>query len=124
MTRSPALLLLLTVSALAQSAYAADDGFRCGRYVVDRGASMHEVRKKCGEPDFVSQRTDHRTVKAKERHYSGGVMIEVGEEETFEVVVDEWTYDLGPHRFMRFVEFENARVARVATGNYGTRADN
>jgi hypothetical protein len=116
--------LLLCSLLLAPAAHAGEDGFRCGNRLVTQGDHMLEVRKKCGEPDFVSQRTDERKVKAKVRHFSNGQMVEVGEEETIDVLVEQWTYDLGPRRFIRYVDFENARVARVTTGNYGTRAEN
>jgi hypothetical protein len=49
---------------------------------------------------------------------------EVSEEQVVQVPVDEWTYDLGPERFIRFVDFENQRVVRVTTGGYGTTASN
>jgi hypothetical protein len=117
---APALL----VAVLNHPAAAADDGFRCGKYLVGEGDHMLEVRKKCGEPDFVSQRTEKRKVKAKVLRWVDGQLIEVGEEQTVEVLIDEWTYDLGPRRFVRFVDFENSRVARVTTGDYGTRAAN
>src|SRR5215213_2077951 len=65
------------------------EGFRCppGR-VISRGDHMVEVRKKCGEPDFVTQRTDKRRVKVKVRRWVDGVMEEVSEEREVEVLVD------------------------------------
>jgi hypothetical protein len=98
------------------------EGFRCppGR-VVSRGDHMVEVRKRCGEPDFVTQRTDKRKVKVKVRRWVEGVMEEVSEERVVEVLVDEWTYDFGPRRFLRFVSFEDGRVIGVRTGGYGTK---
>jgi hypothetical protein len=99
------------------------DGSRCptGR-LISEGDHMFEVRKKCGDPDFVSQRVDKRKVKVKVRRWVIDHEEEASEQ-TVEVLVDEWT-DLGPRRFIRFVDFENARVTRVTTGAYGTQAAN
>jgi hypothetical protein len=100
----------------------ADSGFRCesGR-LVRTGDHMIEVRHKCGEPDMVTQRIDKRRVKHKVRRWVNGESQEVSEEQEVEVLVDEWTYDLGPRRFIRMVSFENSRVVCVATGDYGKK---
>jgi len=114
---------VLVASLAARPARA--DGFRCssGR-LVSEGDHMLEVRKKCGEPDFVTQRVDKRKVKIKVKRWVVDHEEDDSEEQTVEVLVDEWTYDLGPRRFLRFVDFENARVTRVTTGGYGTEAAN
>lgn len=97
-----------------------EDGFRCdsGR-IVSRGDHVVEVRNKCGDPDAVVQRTEKRRIKQKLVRWVAGVAEEISEEREVEVLVDEWTYDLGPQRFMRFVLFENGRVAGVRAGDYG-----
>ncbi len=111
------LVLALGVLAAAGAARA-DSGFRCesGR-LVSIGDHMLEVQKKCGDPDFTSQRVDKRKVRHKVKRWTGEFVEEVVEEEVVEVVLDEWTYDLGPKRFMRTVVFENTRVVTVATQN-------
>src|SRR2546423_3659629 len=112
-----------SVAFIASSARA--DGFRCpGGRLVSTGDHMVEVRKKCGNPDFVSQRVDQRKVKVKVRRWVQDHEEEVSEERTVDVVVDEWTYDLGSQRLIRYVDFEDARVARVTTGGFGTTAEN
>lgn len=84
----------------------ADSGFRCnsGRLVTvdDR---MYEVMDRCGRPDLVGQRVAGR---------------QVGDDYV-EVLLDEWTYDLGPSRFVRTVIFENGRVIDVESGDYGKK---
>jgi hypothetical protein len=42
-------------------------------------------------------------------------------ERTVEVVVDEWTYDMGPHDFVRYLKFEHDKLLTVTTGGYGTK---
>jgi hypothetical protein len=82
---------------------------------------MHEVRKRCGEPDSAHDRRETRKVKVRQRRYVDGVFAEVSEEREVEVRIDEWVYDLGPRRFVRLVAFENGRVTAVSAGEYGTR---
>lgn len=102
---------------------AADSGFRCeGGRLVTAGDHMHEVKKRCGDPDLVGTRTEKRRQKYKVRRWVSGTMEEVSEEREVEVTIDEWTYDLGPERFIRHVSFENQRVTLVTTGDYGTKA--
>jgi len=100
----------------------ADGGFRCpGGRLVSTGDPMYEVRKKCGDPNAVSQRTEKRKIKVKVRRWlSPTEHEEISEEREVEVLVDEWTYDFGRDRFIRYVAFEDARVVGVTTGSYGT----
>jgi hypothetical protein len=51
----------------------------------------------------------------------GGVQESVIEEVEVEIPLDEWTYDLGPQSFVRYVLFENGSVIDVSTGDYGRR---
>jgi hypothetical protein len=102
----------------------ADGGFRCpsGR-LVSTGDHMSTVRKKCGDPAFTVQRTEKRKIKVKVRRWlSPSEHEDVSEEREIEVLVDEWTYDFGAERFIRYVLFEDARVTAVTTGEYGSRS--
>ncbi len=110
---------LLTLGPLAARA---DSGFRCktGR-LVSVGDRMTEVRNRCGDPDAVSTRIEKRKIKHKVSRWVNGVQESVIEEEEVEVPLDEWTYDLGPHAFIRYVLFENSAVIDVSTGSYGAK---
>ena len=35
------------------------------------------------------------------------------------VVVEEWTYNLGPNRFTRILTFRNNKLVDIRTGGYG-----
>jgi hypothetical protein len=100
-----------------------DTGFRCpGGRLVSTGDAMYEVRRRCGDPDAVIQRTEKRKIKVKVRRGNPAAeQEELTEEREIEVLVDEWTYDFGADRFIRYVAFENARVVGVTTGGYGSR---
>lgn len=98
----------------------ADDGFRCksGR-LVSVGDGMREVRNRCGDPDFATTRTERRKIKYRYSRWVGNIEESIVEEREVEVPVEEWTYDLGPNAFVRYVTFENGRVVGVTAGDYG-----
>jgi hypothetical protein len=116
------LSLALAAAFVGGTATRADSGFRCGSRVVSTGDHMYEVRKRCGDPDFVGQKTIKRKIKVKRREWVDGQVENVTDEQIVDILVDEWTYDFGPRRFIRFVLFEDGRVLDVATGGYGTKA--
>jgi len=104
--RLAALSLLFSLSISASAL--ADSGFRCasGR-LVSVDDRMFEVRENCGEPDFIAHRS--------ERRWTGqGCM---------DVVVEEWTYDMGRYNLVRTVIFVNGRVVDVEFGDYGKGGD-
>jgi len=35
------------------------------------------------------------------------------------VTVEEWEYNLGPGSFIRYLTFENGRLIKITTGDYG-----
>ena len=124
MKRFVGLLVLSFACAAFAAAHpaSADSAFRCesGR-LVSTGDHMYDVRKKCGDPDMVTQRVDKRKVSHKVLRWVAGAAEEVEEEREIEVLVDEWVFDLGPTRFIRIVSFEDSRVTCVNTGNYGSK---
>ena len=117
------LALSMSVSMTAGSGTAvADNGFRCetGR-LVSIGDHLVEVQKKCGDPDYVGQRTEKRKRREKVRKTGGEWSEEVMEEREVEILLDEWIYDLGPRKFMRSILFENGRVIETGSGDYGSK---
>jgi len=114
--------MAIAVAVALTAPAAADTSFRCESGRLARvGDPMYEVQQKCGNPDFVTQRTEKRTVKHKVRRFVGGAWEEVDEEREVDVMIDEWTYDMGPERFVRYVSFENGRVCGIASGHYGSK---
>ncbi len=112
--------LLLTLAEPAP--LLADSGFRCpsGR-LVSVGDRMGEVGDRCGDPDAVAERVEKRKVKHKITRRIGNVEESVIEEQEIEIPITEWTYDMGPRAFTRYVIFENGTVVNVATGVYGRK---
>lgn len=112
--------VLLTLAGAAKAQ--ADEGFRCGTgRLVSVGDGMYDVRNRCGDPDAVSTRVEKRVVKYRVSRWIHGVQEAVIEEREVEVPIEEWTYDLGPRSFVRYVLFENGAVVNVATGGYGRK---
>jgi hypothetical protein len=64
---------------------------------------ISEVRKKCGPPTEASQRQERK---------GWGYVLET-------VEIEEWTYNLGPTSFMVYLTFENGRLTRIESGEYG-----
>jgi hypothetical protein len=62
-----------------------------------------EVRRKCGPPTAASQRQERK---------GWGYVLET-------VEIEEWTYNLGPTSFMFYLTFENGRLTRIESGDYG-----
>ena len=68
-----------------------------------RRARISEVRKKCGPPTEASQRQERK---------GWGYVLET-------VEIEEWTYNLGSTSFMVYLTFENGRLTRIESGEYG-----
>src|SRR5262245_16291524 len=90
---------VVIVLALSVPAHA-DDGMRCGQWLVRAGMRPPEVAAKCGPPQYTAtrQRCDARRC----------------------VQVDDWTYDRGPTELVRTAIFVDGVLASVEVGNHGT----
>jgi hypothetical protein len=91
------LAVSLLVTALLTT-FPTEAALRCDADLVQRGMTAFEVIERCGLPVYEFGRTDYR--------YPG-----------YLVRVDEWTYELGAHRFRRHLTFENGRLLRIETRN-------
>lgn len=81
------------------------DTFRCPNgVIISINDKLATVMLKCDPPTAVARRTVTR-----------GLLF--GYFETIEV--EEWTYNLGPSRFMYYLTFENGELARIESGGYG-----
>jgi hypothetical protein len=117
-------LLLYSLPHLQSSA----DGLWCGNALITEGTSRFEVLARCGEPDYKIARFEKRI---KRDYYRDLFMAErwrwYREEELYrepylaveEVLIEEWTYNLGPTRFIRYLIFENGKLVDIKTGDYG-----
>jgi len=88
-------VVLTTVVGVARETSA--DSMRCGKRLVRDGQRTAEVRAACGTPTSAVQRVVGRTG----------------------LVIDEWSYDFGPHDFVRHLRFENDVLVSITSGEYG-----
>ncbi len=106
-TLAVASLIVLGVTT-ASNAYA----MRCGTRLIARGDHISKLLRYCGEPDFVQSRAAHRP------YYNRyGLVLYRGLFE--EVLIQEWTYNFGPHKLMRVVKMENGIVSKIRHLGYG-----
>jgi hypothetical protein len=104
-------LRLAIAGALLVAATAPAHAFRCGTRIITRGDHADKILRFCGEPTAVQTRFQTRAyVNELGRVYPG--LVE-------EVVVEEWTFNLGPHQLMRLVRLENGFVEEVKALGYG-----
>lgn len=108
-TRTVAIASLLVLGVMtASNAYA----MRCGTRLIARGDHISKLLHYCGEPDFVQTRAVQRP------YYNRyGLILYSGLFE--EILIQEWTYNLGPHKLMRVVELENGVVSKIRHLGYG-----
>ncbi len=112
------LLMLFILLAVPPTVLPAD--FRCGANIISIGARKAEVLRKCGEPASLE------TWEAVRYKGSLGPRPVLPDEDLSRpflvkelVTIEEWEYNLGPGQFIRYLRFENGRLIRITTGDYG-----
>ncbi len=85
-----------------------DGAASCDEQKVSRGDTKLDVLTRCGEPAWKEERKEE-------------IIEEIDKDTKRKVTVniEEWTYNLGPNRFMRTFIFRNSRLVDIRTGNYG-----
>jgi hypothetical protein len=111
------LILLLTEPALA---------LRCGNRVITDGDPMIKVKKYCGDPDVVQQRSIVRSgiPRSSSRVDDSDAPTQddellIRDRSYVEVLVEDWTYNFGPNKLMRLIRFENGVVRKIEQLGYG-----
>jgi hypothetical protein len=116
-----AVLLVSTGSASA-------DNFWCKGKLISPGLTKYEILSRCGEPDYKDYRYEKRIKRDYYRNlFPSAEIYRYREREKYreplfvdeEVLIEEWTYNLGPTRFIRYLIFENSRLVDILTGDYG-----
>jgi hypothetical protein len=95
----------------APPAAQADAGFRCGSRLVREGDTEDDVSRRCGKPDAVRTWTEYQN----ESIWENGHKVD----RSIAVVFDEWKFDFGRDRLIRYATFVQGRLARSRTGGYG-----
>jgi len=97
-------------------------GLRCSGSIVSIGDTKSRVIDKCGEPDHIEPWQEERIKKDHYYSYDHYRSYE-GYREPFLVKeyvrIEEWTYNLGPTSFIRYLLFENGRLRKINLGDKG-----
>ena len=91
----------------------AEGGLRCGSRVVVNGETEDDVAGKCGDPDAVRTWTEVKT----ERVWVNGHEVE----RSVPIEYEEWKYDFGRDRLLRYLTFVQGRLRDLRTGEYGRK---
>jgi hypothetical protein len=112
-------ILLIALLLIPVSPVVASD-LRCGSKLISVGDYKYDVFRKCGEPAHVEVWEEVRI----QRDFFPDIGLE------FEIVrrapllkeyvaIEEWEYNFGQGSFIRYLRFENGRLRRITTGDYG-----
>ena len=105
---------LAACAALLMAGAASADSFRCGTRLVTDGDSTDKVEALCGKPSSVERR---EILQRPIRWYRGRPYYSSFEPEP--IPIEYWTYNLGPHKLMRRLKFEDGLLVDVETLSHG-----
>ncbi len=122
--------ILLIMNALAALIPARAVGLRCGVNLISEGDPKAKVLAQCGEPDHVELWEEERVYRFRHhpRFYGIDDNYEFGDPgdeygRPYRVkkliIVEDWTYNHGPGRFMDHLRLENGVVKKIISGDYG-----
>ena len=94
-------------------AFPSAEAFRCNARIVSVGEQKFDILAKCGEPTF----RDWREEAVTETFYDP--LLKRIVKHKAHILVEEWTYNLGPHNLLYILQFENSKLVKIRTGGYG-----
>jgi hypothetical protein len=104
---------------------ASANAFRCGTKLVSAGDFKPRVLAECGEPSHIEVWQEERVYDyfapfytnddfdRERRRYRKPILVREL------ITIERWTYNLGSHKLIRYLTFENGRLVLVATGEHG-----
>ena len=119
---SLSMTILLSVCLVTVASASA---FRCGTKLVSAGDFKPRVLAECGEPTHIEVWQEERVYDyfapfytnddfdRERRRYRRPILVREL------ITVERWTYNLGNHKFIRYLTFENGRLVLIATGEHG-----
>ncbi len=113
--------LLMVIFLLTATSVVMASDFNCGARIVTIRDRKNDVLRKCGEPSYVEVWEEVRIKRDLGFRLSE---TEMGLDRSpllikELVTVEEWEYNFGPSRFIRYLRFENGRLIRITEGDYG-----
>jgi hypothetical protein len=116
------ILISLATLLWVSSGSALDSDLRCGSKLVSVGDYKYDVIRKCGEPAHVEVWEEVRIKGGPFRSAPISPDIEILRRSPLVkeyVTIEEWEYNFGQGSFIRYLKFENGRLTRITTGDYG-----
>jgi Protein of unknown function (DUF2845) len=107
-TRISAIVLL--AATLAATGPAEADSMRCGSKLMTDGDPVAKVEAICGPPAAIERREVLRSY-----GYHRGLPVN----SSYEVSVELWTYNFGPHKLMYRLRFEDGLLVDIDTLSHG-----
>lgn len=111
--------LFLPSLILINSSVAADRYLRCQGRLVSIGDTKEEVLDKCDDPDKRDQweedqnSTISQIYDYKNERYMAPKVIK------HPILMERWTYKMGPNKFIRYLYFQNGELIKIETGERG-----
>ena len=117
------IILLLVLPLRGQAQDTSVRSMHCGNDIISVGDRAAQVRSACGEPDYVDRWHEKRILRDhpnpfayRRREYDTSREPIITEKY---VTVEEWTYNLGSNKFIRYLIFENGMLQEILLGDYG-----
>ena len=106
-----AIVAAMIVVAIHAPAQATETGtMMCKGGIVSLGSTPGEVTNKCGQPASATQREEKR---------AEGIAKDSHDRVISAISIDDWIYNFGPNQFQYRVLFENGRVGRIESLDFG-----
>ena len=120
-----ATIMLLMLWFVVNSAFPAFGSvLRCGARLIAEGDTKSKVLSECGEPQNIEFWEEERIY--RNHPWLGYSLYQHDDDEFLKphfikkyVLVEEWTYNHGPHRFIDHIRLKNGKVKRIISGKYG-----
>src|ERR1700736_2564858 len=107
--------LILVVILASISWDASAQAMECGNKLITRGDSIAKVATLCGNPAQVDRTS---IVQSTSASFVNGQWVQSGGGQV-EIPVEIWLYNFGPDKLMQQIRFEDGRVVKIETLDYG-----
>jgi Protein of unknown function (DUF2845) len=107
---------LILAAILASISWdASAQAMQCGNKLITRGDSIAKVATLCGNPSQV----DHTSiVRSSAATWVNGQWVHSGAGQV-EIPVEVWLYNFGSDKLMQQIRFEDGRVVKIETLDFG-----
>jgi Protein of unknown function (DUF2845) len=130
MITSRTALIILIIQSILTFTDARATGLRCGVRLITEGDFKTRVLAECGEPDHVEVWEEERVYGFHSHPSYYGIYEDYERWRTDDgydrpyrikklVIIEKWTYNHGPSRFMDHLRLENGIVVDITSSRYG-----